>query len=124
MTADELKGLRDYVRRTESDHRVRFANDDYVGDYGYANACKDICEVIDAMIASENMNEHRCGWYDTAAEMSRNAEFYRGIVIQIGEMFGPAARTADDGTVTEDVLALKVSELVASLLAPTATKGE
>jgi hypothetical protein len=55
-------------------------------------------------------------WMDTAAQQMRNAEFYRGIVVQIGEMFGDAAKTSDDGTVQEDVLALRVPELVRALV--------
>ncbi len=56
-------------------------------------------------------------WMETAAMHHRNEEFYRGIVCQIGEMFGMVARTSDDGSVQEDVLALKVPELVARLIA-------
>jgi len=57
------------------------------------------------------------GWLDTAAQMQRNADFYRGIVVQVGELFGTAAKTSDDGSVQEDVLALKVPELVAAAIA-------
>jgi len=56
-------------------------------------------------------------WREAAAQYARNEDFYRGIVRQIGEMFGEAARTSDDGSVQEDVLALKVPELVEALLA-------
>lgn len=55
-------------------------------------------------------------WTETAALNQRNTDFYRGIVIEIGELFGVAAKTSDDGSVQEDVLALKVPELVRSLL--------
>lgn len=55
-------------------------------------------------------------WMDEAARQMRNVEFYRGIVVQIGEMFGDAAKTSDDGTVQEDVLALRVPELVQALI--------
>lgn len=54
-------------------------------------------------------------WKDTAEQMNRNAEFYHGIVRQIGEPFGIAARTSDDGSVQDDVLALRVPELVEAL---------
>lgn len=57
------------------------------------------------------------GWLDTAAQMSRNADFYRGIVHQVGEMFGDAAKLSDDGSVQQEVLALKVPELVQALVA-------
>lgn len=57
------------------------------------------------------------GWEDSARHFADSAEFYRGIVRQIGEGFGVAARTSDDGSVQDDVLALKVPELVDALRA-------
>lgn len=51
-------------------------------------------------------------WYETARQFARNTEFYRGIVNEIGEMFGDAAKTSDDGSLQDSVLALKVPELV------------
>ncbi len=53
-------------------------------------------------------------WYNTAAEMSRNADYYRGLVVQIGKMLGEEAYISDDGSVQDDVLCAKVPELVAS----------
>ena len=47
--------------------------------------------------------------------MSNNADFYQGIVKQVGEILGVEAYTADDGTVGDSVLALKVPELVKEL---------
>lgn len=67
-----------------------------------------LCEAVAKRIAA---------WMDTCAQAYRNADFYRGIVTQIGEMFGVAAKTSDDGSVQQDVLALKVPELVADLIA-------
>ena len=57
-------------------------------------------------------------WLETAAQFQRNAEFYHGIVTEIGEMFGTAAKTSDDGSIQDSVLALKVPELVRAALAP------
>jgi len=59
--------------------------------------------------------ESSAAWMDSAAVFSRNADFYRGIVVQIGEMFGDAAKTSDDGSLQDSVLALKVPGLVAAL---------
>lgn len=61
-------------------------------------------------------DEAREGWKEPAAQFARNADFYRGLVTQIGEMFGEAARTSDDGSVQDSVLALKVPELVRQAL--------
>lgn len=60
----------------------------------------------------EQARRERDGWMDSAAQMGRSVEFYRGIVHQIGDMFGAVARTSDDGSVQDGVLALRVPELV------------
>lgn len=57
----------------------------------------------------------RDGWEQTAAQHLRNEFFYRDIIIRIGEPFGVAAKTSDDGSIQQDVLALRVPELVANL---------
>lgn len=68
----------------------------------------------------ENMSAR--AWMSTATEMANGLEFYRGIVWKIGDMFGVAARTSDDGSIQDSVLALKVPELVeAALRGPTVT---
>jgi hypothetical protein len=56
------------------------------------------------------------GWEESAAQFARNTDFYRGLVVRIGEMLGDEARTADDGSVYEDVLCIKVPELVEKAL--------
>jgi hypothetical protein len=61
----------------------------------------------------DQLTRERDAWIETARQHARNEDFYRGIVTQIGEMFGEAARTSDDGSVQQSVLALKVPELVA-----------
>jgi hypothetical protein len=59
----------------------------------------------------------RDGWQDTAARHLRNEEWLRGLLVEIGDRFGAAARTADDGSVYDSVLLLRVPELVAALVA-------
>jgi hypothetical protein len=51
-------------------------------------------------------------WYETAMQHCRNEEYYRGLVQQIGELFGAVAYVSDDGSVQQDVLCAKVPELV------------
>ncbi len=51
-------------------------------------------------------------WESTAAQHLRNEEYYRSLVVQIGEMFGIMSKISDDGSVQDSVLALKVPELV------------
>jgi len=55
---------------------------------------------------------HATRWCDTAAQHCRNEEYYRGLVVKIGELFGEAAYISDDGSRQEDVLCAKVPELV------------
>ena len=63
-------------------------------------------------------------WEESARLYAGNAEFYRGLVREIGAMFGPVAYTSDDGSVQDEVLALKVPELVAAALAERAKLRE
>ena len=51
-------------------------------------------------------------WEETARQYADGMAFYRGVVQQTGELLGRAARTADDGSECDSVLALKVPELV------------
>jgi len=60
-------------------------------------------------------NERDC-WLETARQEFNGREYYRSLVVKIGEMFGVSAKTCDDGTVVEDVLCAKVSELVSAAL--------
>lgn len=56
-------------------------------------------------------------WMEDAARHLRNECFYRDLIVKIGEPFGVAAYTSDDGSVQQDVLALRVPELVDKLRA-------
>lgn len=67
---------------------------------------KDICKVAKTAEA----------WEETAAQYARNADYYRGLVVKIGNMFGVKAYTADDGSISESVLCAKVPDLVAELM--------
>ncbi len=47
----QLVDFRKAMRAKEIDKRTRYANDDYVGDHGYANALQDFGERLDALLA-------------------------------------------------------------------------
>jgi hypothetical protein len=70
-----------------------------------------VMDPVLATVFAEMLDRHN----ETTLQYFRNAEFYHGIVTQIGELFGCEAKTSDDGTVQEDVLALKVKPLVMML---------
>ena len=59
----------------------------------------------------------RDGWVESARHFANGQEFYQGLVRQVGNLFGEVAYTSDDGSVQDDVLALKVPELVEALSA-------
>lgn len=70
-------------------------------------------DTIHSLIKERDELQHQLdGMTDMAAWWQRSSEFYRGLVQRCGEVFGVAAYTADDGSVMDDVLALKVPELV------------
>jgi len=76
---------------------------------------ENIGEAAEAAAALRELKRERDNWIETAEQFARNADFYRGIVVQIGDMFGEAAKTSDDGTVQDSVLSLVVPELVERL---------
>lgn len=59
----------------------------------------------------------RDAWQDTAAQYLRNADYYRGLVDQIGKVPGPPAYVQDDGGIVDRPLRAKVPELVIALIA-------
>lgn len=58
----------------------------------------------------------RDNWIDEAGHHCDGAQFYKGLLRKIGSHFGDMAKTSDDGTLQEDVLSLKVPELVSAAL--------
>lgn len=63
----------------------------------------------------DERNAEADAWMETAKQQLSNTNYYRGLVVNIGEMLGPSAYISDDGSVQEDVLCAKVPELVAEL---------
>ena len=61
---------------------------------------------------AEKAETERDNWMETAALNQRNTDYYRGLVIQIGETIGKESYVADDGSISQDVLCAKVPELV------------
>jgi len=54
-------------------------------------------------------------WMETAAQESRNADFYRGLVDECAKSIGVRAYTSDDGVIHDEPIRLRVPELVAEL---------
>ena len=55
-------------------------------------------------------------WMETASQEARNAEFYRSLLDECAQVLGKEAYTADDGTVMEDPVRLKIPALVQKLV--------
>lgn len=64
----------------------------------------------------DRLGNERNNWERTAAQYHDGVEYYRGLVVKIGEQFGAAAKTCDDGSLSEDVLCAKVPEVVGAEL--------
>lgn len=61
------------------------------------------------------VERERDGFEQMAREYSDNADYYRRLVVQIGETCGRDAYVSDDGSVQQDVLCAKVPELVIAM---------
>ena len=64
-----------------------------------------LCEAVAKRIAV---------WMQTAAGNQRNTDYYRGLLVECGEIIGDRAYTADDGVRSEDVLCAKIPEIIAA----------
>lgn len=84
-----------------------------------------VADAVTALVGRATVAEReRDAWIETAAQHCRNEEYYRGLVVQIGRLFGVAAMTSDDGSVQDHVLCAKVPELVGALQATLAPARE
>lgn len=57
-------------------------------------------------------HERDTNW-ETARQMANDRNFYQNIIRETGAIFGPEAYISDDGSIQDEVLALKVPELAA-----------
>lgn len=55
-------------------------------------------------------------WEGVALQHCKNEFFYKELIRKTGENFGVEVHTSDDGSIQQDVLALKVPELVEELI--------
>jgi hypothetical protein len=73
------------------------------------NACAD-----GALRRAVNAKTRIALWMQTAAQNQGNADYYRGLLVEIGKTIGDRAFIADDGTRREDVLCAKIPEIIAA----------
>jgi hypothetical protein len=63
-------------------------------------------------------------WMATAAQESRNMEYYRGVLDEVAEVLGEDAYLADDGSVSDSPLRARIPQLVAQRLNWTPKPGQ
>ena len=56
------------------------------------------------------------GWYDSAAMFHNNERYYRRLLEEIAGIVGVEAFTANDGTVYDNALCIKLPEIIRRLL--------
>ena len=54
-------------------------------------------------------------WEESARQYHRNTQYYRNLLVKIGETIGSESYVADDGSISEDILCAKLPELVTAL---------
>ena len=80
--------------------------------------CKEFARVLDLWIETARQHVKNEEFYRGLLDQHvKNEEFYRGLLDQCAEHIGEEAYTADDGTVYESPVRLKVPELVEQLVA-------
>jgi hypothetical protein len=60
----------------------------------------------------ERVKSENDGWVASATQFFNNQQYYRGLLEEIGLMFGKEAFIQDDGGVCKSVLVAKVPEIV------------
>lgn len=77
-----------------------------------------------APVAPKDVPGTAAGWMETARHYAKGSEYYQSLLDQIGQMFGSAAYTSDDGSVQDSILRAKVPELVAARISALEAENE
>ena len=64
----------------------------------------------------EELQRSRDAWQETARFHCNNEAYWRGLVMQIGDLFGDDAKRSDDGSMQEDPIGPRVVELVQKMV--------
>lgn len=74
------------------------------------------CLRPESFVTNTELDRLVAGWMETAAQVSRDADYYRGLVVRCGEALGHPAKCCDDGTYVGEVLCDKVPEVLEAAL--------
>ncbi len=66
------------------------------------------------VILAEAVAKRIAVWMQTAAQNQGNADYYRGLLVECGEIIGDRAFTTDEGKRRDNVLCAKIPEIIAA----------
>ena len=114
-------GIADVLNAAMGDHNMSIVDGVQLLADTLAAERIEVAHLREAFVTMEqaaNQREtERDGWIESARQFSRNEDYYRGLLDQIGVTFGTPAYTSDDGSLQDAVLRAKVPDLVAGLRA-------
>jgi len=117
--ADLCIDLYEHALSLEADARIKAANASAQMEDALQEAAQCWCDdetrgiVMDVRLAHA-VARRIAGWRSCAAHHANGSDLYRGLLDKCAEHLGPAAYTADDGSVMLDPVRLKIPELVAA----------
>ena len=85
------------------------------------NVCEWIQQSIPRLELLENSVE---SWRQAAEQHYRNEQWYRGLLVKLGQRLGEPVYISDDGSVNDEPLILKVVEQLERLINRNGTAGE
>lgn len=85
------------------------------------NVCEWIQQAIPRLELLENSVE---SWRQAAEQHCRNEQWYRGLLLKLGQRLGEPVYISDDGSVSDEPLILKVVERLEQLINQNGTAGE
>lgn len=104
-----IASAREVVYRDEAEAAIKTVSDELAGALRQLETA--IKKRDDAVRQAE-------GWMESAASFSRGQDFYHGLITEMGEVIGKPAYTSDDGSIQQEVLALKVRDIVLDAFTP------
>ena len=64
------------------------------------------------VVLAESIARQAVFLMDIAAQNQRNADYYRGLLVQCGKSIGHEAYVQDDGGIVKDVLCAKIPDII------------
>ena len=105
------------VAKQEADAKIEWLEDALARCTGRWVAAERECDILRAgrdadLCHIEQAVKERDAWIGDCEQHLNNTGYYRGLLVEIGNLLGYVARRADDGSMSENVLVAKVPKLV------------